>query len=514
MNGRSKFVAYSNEERAWNKHGLVSDLILIEGSDSDGDNKLDTTKYQTQNHNQTEEELNQETKRLQAASREKFVNAWKKIFEKYEQIDDDKESDEIDIITGKIYKDNGHLRSLKQEGNHGSVLKLESDIWADVDEDEIQYNVKLSRIRRRRPKQNRPDQKPTALLEDNLLLGPSPTKKKKITPNNCHAISPSKNSINQDDLHNISPTKGQVPSGPNYTESPTKENLFNENKPPTDIFLKKLSFGNLPRNQGFSKLNLEDLSILSSSTQKSDVDYDSNTSEHSISTQTDAISDFDDGTNVSTGKSTSSTCTQLRKFTFYLCYFNCDYCTGNKLLFENHLLDKHSPELKTLGYPVKVVKQIPVINKAEVLKKITTHFPLSYAIPPPSTIENQHLILNKTNANVSLSNLVNNSKKETNHELNGVVNYEPSLLVCPMLGCGFTTNRGYSEWRNHFIEEKHNIDPNFNSNLGNNRDSKSQFNSYNFEDSIKVRDIMKPNQYSSDINELWDNSSDLEFDSS
>lgn len=52
-------------------------------------------------------------KKLEAESLAKAKDRWSKIIDKYSQINDDAVSDEIDIVSGRVVRDNGHLRRMK-----------------------------------------------------------------------------------------------------------------------------------------------------------------------------------------------------------------------------------------------------------------------------------------------------------------------------------------------------------------------------------------------------------------
>lgn len=552
----------------YNNHGSskLDDLILLESEDDQHD--------ETVTLHQTQAQLDEETRQLQLASRNKFMKAWSGILRKYEQIDDDLQSDEVDIITGKIYKDNGHLKSLsKVEG-----------IWDDVDEDEL--------YKKRR------DTKPMGFLEDNLLLGPSPTKKKKLNHDDLRDISPTKgqvpslsyknspiknkshlnsspvknNSSNPSlhydlllgpsptkkkkilkdmdsssmnhDLDDISPTKGMVPSSLNLNSSPVKSrnnlnysspiksklsstNLSNQhlNKENISIlssstqisgdsdsqsshiytsdsddnttYIKSQSFTDLARNQ---HLNKEDLSIISSSTQifEGDSGSDSESSQEDPSSTQFDYPDSDDNTHIVSSSDIPPS--RSIPFVLYSCYFKCDYCTGNKLLFKDHLLENHSPELKSLGYPVNVEQEVNVDNEAEILHKITSLFPLYYEIPLVNTSDN-----GRTTGDIwYLSDI---HKQSTNNDLvsNQVeVPNQRSIHECPILGCEFLKTRSYSDWRNH-MKQNHDVGREVKGNGTNGNAKMLKL------DSNKKPDL-KTYQYSSDINEWWDDNSDLELD--
>lgn len=70
---------------------------------------------------------------LKALSTRKFRDRWNDILARYAQIDDATESDEIDLATGRITVDNGHLRSLG-DADLAAGATPHSSIWAEPPE--------------------------------------------------------------------------------------------------------------------------------------------------------------------------------------------------------------------------------------------------------------------------------------------------------------------------------------------------------------------------------------------
>lgn len=183
---------------------------------------------------QTEKEFQSEINRLKAASSKRFKDKWEEILSKYAAIDDERESDEIDLITGKITIDNGHLSSLKSHHssnhhdnnthNHNRYNNV-NNVWAlnfdserdaqnarnrekymakrkqrlkrDLKARDLFYNAshhsQISPIKTSKssspPSNSRfgsarrslsPDKNPSP--DNILLLDPSPTKKQKLSP--------------------------------------------------------------------------------------------------------------------------------------------------------------------------------------------------------------------------------------------------------------------------------------------------------------------------------------------
>ncbi|WEJ95746.1 hypothetical protein PSN45_003273 [Yamadazyma tenuis] len=145
----------------------------------------------------SEQEFQEEIDKLKIASNKKFLTKWEEILQKYSQIDDDVESDEIDLVTGQITIDNGHLRSLRNEtkfNQHRNVWSVDYDAERDrqkAHKQEKRLNSQKNKVKEHLKAQDlfisssshnyrSPIRK---VSPDNiLLLDPSPTKKQKLSP--------------------------------------------------------------------------------------------------------------------------------------------------------------------------------------------------------------------------------------------------------------------------------------------------------------------------------------------
>lgn len=149
----------------------------------------------------SEAEFQSEINKLKAESTRKFRNKWEQILYKYSLINDDVESDEIDLFTGKVTIDNGHLRSLQtyvpnKEGIKQNVWDIEYDAERDEqtakrkEKEELKKKHRLKNTLKAeslfhlnnisRSRHNSPVRK---VSPDNiLLLDPSPTKKQRVSP--------------------------------------------------------------------------------------------------------------------------------------------------------------------------------------------------------------------------------------------------------------------------------------------------------------------------------------------
>ncbi|KAI5967344.1 hypothetical protein CANMA_003164 [Candida margitis] len=150
-------------------------------------------------------------KRLEKDSLNRLENKWTGIISKYSSINDDMESDEIDLVTGDIVTNNGHLNRLKSGGSGGakSAKKLTVfKLWkqeGDTKQDEAIRN-RLRKLEQRSSKQQ--DKNRRRRMQ---ISSPSKSSSSQFA------------SITGDSFRNISPTKGQVPTAVETDESPTKK---------------------------------------------------------------------------------------------------------------------------------------------------------------------------------------------------------------------------------------------------------------------------------------------------
>ncbi|CAR65676.1 DEHA2D15642p [Debaryomyces hansenii CBS767] len=490
----------------------------------------------------TEEDFQAEINRLKKQSTNRFKSKWEEILEKYAQIDDEKESDEIDLASGEIITDNGHLRSLRTGIRANTDVKFDGDIWSvtyDLERDIHNRYVKEARHKQQKMELKRQlkDQKLfhnvslqssplkaddftrgssfASSSEDNLLsLNPSPTKKFKVSPvKGIRGSSP----VRDDDISLLTPTK---------RKSRKLSNIYNAKSLPT-----KLHFDDIPR------LHMDDYNIAKSGDESYDdmtnspfFVYNSSLRDNSRSYETNSPQDYDDDTpntaTASDGKGYAETsetsdvesddnkATKLSSSDQYLvgsntnqyvseseddnddysldfddefsivtdpCIYpptesstniyscaieHCHYCTGNKSLYQSHLLDKHSTVLHSLGYPIRedtsAIISNPNISQSTV-KKLTKYFPLIFEVPRlPLSKNSQPFIcgLNLGNSRTCQKFFVTKHDLILHHQnAPNECSYKKQVLICPMLGCGYMTDMGYLEWRSHFIEKKHHLDP-------------------------------------------------------
>ena len=568
---------------------IPENLISIDANDDydDVDNNDNNTErlqsnlsvypslYTNGNGYRSEEEFQAEINRLKNQSTNRFKSKWEEILERYAQIDDEKESDEIDLVSGEIITDNGHLRSLRTDVRTDTDVKFDGDIWSvtyDLERDLHNRYVKEAKQKqqKRELKQQLKDLKlfhnvllqtsplkaddyirgsPFALSsDDNLLsLNPSPTKKFKVSPvKGIRSSSP----VRDDDISLLTPTKRR------------SRKLYNAKTLPT-----KLHFDDIPR------LHTDDYNIAKKDAQSFDdiisspiFGYNNSLHDNGRGYETNSPQDYNDDTpntaTASDGKGYAETsetsdvesddikATNIKSSDRYLveshtnqyvseseednneysldfddeflivtdpciypstenstniynCAFeHCHYCTGNKSLYQSHLLDKHSTSLHSLGYPIREdssdVIQSPIIPQSAI-KELTKFFPLIFEVPRlPLSRNSQPFIcgLNLNNSRscqkffVSEHDLILHQQNSPNE-----CSYKKQVLICPMLGCGYMTDMGYLEWRSHFIDKKHHLDPKHRSNKYNKANFKLEEKNENEESNLsQLSYIPNPNE--------------------
>ncbi|KAK6200453.1 uncharacterized protein RJT21DRAFT_44220 [Scheffersomyces amazonensis] len=468
-------------------------------------------------------------RKLKSESTQRFKNKWEEILHKYSIIDDEKESDEIDLSTGLIIRDNGHLRSLNTSNERVGNVKLDRNIWDynyDVDKEVSQQKSNEARRRRRKQElkaklkqeqkfhninlQNEINSKSKKRIptEDNLLqLDPSPTKKSRLQ------ISRSSSPIK---LEYISPMKGKIPCE-TVNVSPIKARNLNNSNPFQDDtqFLSYVSkessymSSHDSETSETSRANPSDDSDNLYSTPKY-INITNNTNTYESSTEGEESESFDDEYSIVLDPLgiNNNNIDPIPETIIYQCAFSeCTYCTGNKSLYQSHLLEKHSAELHFIGYPISPIPDYMPHKIRFNEQRLNKHFPLTYDVPPiPDSGDGQAIICNKSLENGKLCQKSFPTMKHLLiHQQENSCSSKKQVLMCPLLGCGFLTEDGYLEWRAHFIKENHHLQPT-------QRES-SNF-QYDISDELELEEEeedSQPGAVPEDINELFSDE-DSEFD--
>lgn len=406
---------------------------------------------------ETEAELQAQITKLQAKSTQKFVSAWERILQKYSSIDDDKESDEIDLATGEIVTDNGHLRSLVSQNASFGDVRLDKSIWSG------EYNPQKDLINQRVAEKQRQRLKQAARTE---------LKRKLLFYNTAALSSPERDEVRPDNLVLLSPspTKKQRVSSVKTTASQSDILADSTDNSPTKLHLSSLSLG------GFFRLSTPfgDPETYEGPLERS---FDgspikkSNLSLHNLHSQDEdsAGSQLDSALEVSFEEEylfTSEIYAAAEDTSRYTCAFdNCGLQSTTKRRYERHLLEEHTRELYNLGYPVSLAElvDIPVSETEKGL--LTSVFPLVYDVPqlPLSTdggpFACKYEVGKGRKCQKTFVSAV--ALKEHRRQYPSKCSYKKQVRLCPLLGCGFMTDEGYLQWRQHFVDEKHHIDPRF-----------------------------------------------------
>lgn len=364
----------------------------------------------------TESEFQEEINKLKHRSSRKFKDKWQHILEKYSAIDDDVESDEIDLRTGEITKNNGHLLSINRH----------HDVWA------IDFDMERDQQRQKR--------------QEMAFKARKDVLKQKLKTNNEFVIksSPVKyEDIQSDDILLLGSKKFKV--------SPTKSiESFTVLESPTRRLKTHQESEESEDSDGLEELQEDPIN----SDQELKLHFEPNSSD---------IDDFDDQYLVITSPHLYI---KLKPNAILSCCFkHCHYTTGNKLIFKAHLLESHRTELYFMGYPISrdeiTTSTIPITQT--MINSIKQHFPAIHEIPPLPLSADGKIF----KCNLPMQNGHKTCQREfvSKHELNlhydsypFNCSYKTQVYVCPVLGCGFMTDESYFLWRLHFLDMNHQLE--------------------------------------------------------
>lgn len=362
-------------------------------------NSINSSPNKRATKGELERKFQKRVENLQARSRQRFQNQWDAILDKYSQIDDEKESDEIDLSTGEITIDNGHLRSLTRSESLPTSL---GDIWGPQSETErktYRYIPKTTSngysTPPRRPTNLNERRNSNALRDNVLLLSPSPSKKSKPSPYGSGS-----------------------PSA--YAPSPTRIKFDHEKG------------SNSPSPMKLNGL-MHDESFVASPSRAHDNPF----------LETTSSSEKDSRTYIELDLSAPSTSD------VYQCAFTyCEYCTGNRKLYAIHLLNQHSSELKAIGYPVKCEPHAGDLKLSfESTKELKKSFPLNF----DKIRDTRNLV--RCNVKMAANKrcrcvFFNLDELKSHHEDSTNCDSRIPIYVCPFLGCDFKNDQ-YHELQKH-----------------------------------------------------------------
>lgn len=430
-----------------------------EDSGSDSSERADALTYVLANS--SVENFEADINKLKRDSSAKFKKRWEQIIERYSEINDDLESDEIDLRTGKITVDNGHLRSLASEEQMINGVKLHSSIWrGDYDYDKMvkeenrMKTLEQNAKRRMREKLKREDRfhnsSPLNTDSDNLsdnvlLLDLSPTKKLTISPLKRKASLPA---------GYISPVKRNLVDSQSWLCSPKRPISSPRHISRSSSYLSRGS-SHLSRSPGRNSRSPGHNSRSPGQNSRSP----SHISRSPRRIRNPSFADilqlkprklhFDaPDTNHDELYSIGSDLTDDIQVSLYTCAFSqCRFSSELKETYRNHLLLNHSPELNRIGYPVTLDSRFPddmIIPEMTILK-LSLHFPLQMDISSEKL-----LICNRQLTNGKCTKSFLSTKKLVSHHENpNQCSSRRQVLLCPILGCDFMTDGGGEEWRDH-----------------------------------------------------------------
>ncbi|GEQ72316.1 hypothetical protein JCM33374_g6003 [Metschnikowia sp. JCM 33374] len=453
----------------------------------DEDSEFETSQqdgYFSDHWPSTKNQLECDVARLKAQNTDRLQRRWDEIIAKYSNIDDDKESDEIDLNTGKITIDNGHLRSFADDGvANGS--RVVSSVWAMDDnfEKETRRHKHAEKVKRRLRYEEKQRLKATAMfykphmkvvdsgsdvLEDNLsLLSPSPTKKHKSSST---SVSPSKPGLKMEDTqilgygHRLatpqsSPLKGKVPS---LAFSPSESSLESPSRPGSQqrVLLspvrQKLDLKNVPHlgicpdSDGEDYTSEDDNLIDNSESDGLSHDLKSNTmashQRDDVLEKEENIHEDDNNTEYEDSFSVLEICDAAPYAYFTCAFYGCPYTSQSKASYRAHLLSSHSPELRQIGYPVDTEKRYNLPLPGDTIPKLNVHFPLKIHRPPVRP----HICGSETKYGRCQKMFIDESlflkhKEQCPRRCSA----KRQVLPCPVLGCDFMTDTSYGDFYRH-----------------------------------------------------------------
>lgn len=494
------------------KMTLAEELVSIESSERNEGKEQTRERRELidsiDNLPRGEKEFAEEMNRLQKNNNRKFKEKWAGILAKYSQIDDETESDELDLRSGKIIRNNGHLMNLGTEKQSSGKQKYEEDIWSLIYYLENEESVGKTRVLRWQQEKNTGRAEKIARIRrpwdllDVLLCRESSSLPKEGTFFKDGSWLSERSGYYEDISNNIlkkSPEKSKLIFNGKMLTDPIRDRrsrrLSNET---TDFYEKDALEGDLvsstplrkqaalrndeeahhegelyfrsnlrfgPQNRG-SFLPLKDRKKSTKSNGLLALLSNGRINESSHDKENGYLKEEDVGQEYLTGVSVDPK--SPSKVKIYNCAFeSCFFCTGNKLLYRDHLLRKHKAELEQVGYPIITTGVPKDLNTAcvseETILKLDSQFPLVCPVPSlPLSQDGSPYICKLRLAGsrrcqksfLSHSSLVKHQKNYPSH-----CSLKRPLFACPLLGCGYATSSGYLTWRMHFIEAKHHIHP-------------------------------------------------------
>lgn len=315
---------------------------------------------------------------------------WSNIIEKYSKLDNHTKSDVVDINTGAVIENNGHLNSLTDEDvarSMNSLLNFSEEFRKITPQ---QRHLMIERLIKIQKPLSQPS---TAEDHKSKLNSPveSPTKRqKRDTPMNSSPLK-------VDKLRDVFPILAQASSDVDL-ESPTKTKD------------KAASY-------------FDEWSDYNESNSDSSDEYDA-------------------------GNGHESRFEKNFQVALFLCPFpKCQFNNELKLVFRDHLLSEHAPELRQMGYPVATDlssshEHISIPDLCSM--KLSLHFPLEWDLPLEPFLCRINL------KQGPCKKVFLNREDLLEHQKNlSLCSSKTQVLLCPVLGCTYKTDQSYEAFRQH-----------------------------------------------------------------
>lgn len=357
--------------------------------------------------------------KLKAESTQKFQRKWNEIIAKYSLIDDEVESDEIDLHRGEIVVDNGHLRSLRshEPGPGGMVY---TSIWADTYASKQELmKAGSSKEQKMHRKHSGSPRRPTLTYID--VTNP----KSEMLEDNLFILS-------------SSPTKSAPTGLLNFRSS-------------RDVSSRSLPFKPhqfTSRSTGSSPLKR----ISTFTGDASDDNLESPTKLRRKTASTDQFSLDSRREKRSIASSDLFSVTELYEhlaIDIHTCAFNeCSFTSESRSSYRAHLLGTHKAELFQIGYPVLDVK--PEVTQKPIseltILKLNLYFPLDVGL---STAD--PWVCNKQCEGFQCQKMFTSKALLLHHQSAWpkLCSRKRQVLLCPVLGCDYMTESNYAEFVKH-----------------------------------------------------------------
>lgn len=353
----------------------------------------------------------QDITRLKHDSSAKFQRKWNEILAKYAAIDDNAESDEIDLHTGRITKDNGHIRSLAEDGQMINGIRLHDSIWAG--------NYDYERVMREEERLEKRVRKHKHKIRDRL--------KSEDKFYNSSPITTSDSDILEDNLlliglpirMNSSPLKRKVLPFGYLLSSPVKRTHTMNSSP------ERSHSGEY---RGEEDYRGEEYHRKGSY----DEDYVLQTRE-----------DYFGGENSRLSAEVCDLHGHVSVSLFCCAFLHCTFTSESRSVYRDHLLRSHAPELCRIGYPVEArgTGDVHVLELS--FLKLNLHFPIEVPAPEKCYKCRRNMPAGKC------SKMFLSADQLAQHQSDPrKCTTRRQILLCPILGCDLRAAK-YSEWRDH-----------------------------------------------------------------